>query len=233
LENSIDKKKPEFFTREWISVAIPLMLIESINIILKRTDILMLGAMAGSKTVGIYAAAVRISGLLTFGLASLNMIAAPMISQLYASKKHVELQQMLSFSAKILAVFAFPLTLVTILFGKWMLGFFGIGFDSAYTALVILVAGQLINTLSGSVGLLMAMTGHQNQSAFIMGVCFFINILLNLVFISYWGINGAALATSLSAMLWNILLLIYIRKNIDLDPTLLFLFKKKKLSDSN
>ena len=47
------------------------------------------------------------------------------------------------------------------------------------------------------------MTGHQNEAAMGIGVGAGLNIVLNLLFIPKWGIEGAAMATTMSIVVWN------------------------------
>ena len=63
-----------------------------------------------------------------------------------------------------------------------------------------------MNALCGAVGLLLIMTGDQNQVVFIYGYATLINIVLNGVLISISASIGAAIATSLTMAMWNVCL---------------------------
>ena len=78
-----------------------------------------------------------------------------------------------------------------------------------------------MNALSGSVGYIMILTGKQKQAAYVLGVSATLNIILNFLLIPNYGIEGAALATALILILWNVTLAIYIKKTINLSSTIL------------
>jgi len=91
----------------------------------------------------------------------------------------------------------------------WIL--FGKDFIVAYGALVFLTLGQFVNSLSGSTGIFMNMTGHQIQLSRIMLGAAVINIVMNVLLIKPLGINGAAIAGMVSLAFWNIYTLFLIK----------------------
>ena len=93
------------------------------------------------------------------------------------------------------------------LFGYVVLGIFVSDFTAGYVALLVLLAGQLINAVSGPVGYVMTMTGHQHRAARIIGVCAFVNIVLNAMLIPLFGMSGAASATAITTAMWNLMML--------------------------
>ena len=81
-----------------------------------------------------------------------------------------------------------------------VLSLFGAEFTAASTALLILIAGQLVNAVTGPCNLLLSMTGHQATTARIMAGAVGVNLALNLALIPRFGIEGAAVATMLSTL---------------------------------
>ncbi len=82
------------------------------------------------------------------------------------------------------------------LFSQPILSLFGSDFTEASWSLKILVTGQMINALCGSVAILMIMTGHQKKSLPVVVCSALINVVLNAILIPSFGIAGAAIATS-------------------------------------
>ena len=212
---------PQYDSRHWLKVSLPLFFISGMNIILKRTDVLMLDLLQGSEAVAYYSVATRLADLAAFGLIVVNMIAAPMISELYNKGNRQELQKIITLAARGIFLLTLMVTLVLIFGGKFLLGISGPQFVIAYTPLLILLAGQAVNALSGSVGFIMTMTGHQNQAAMIVAGGALLSILLNGILIPLFGLNGAAIATSITTALWNILMLIFVIKKLKLNPTVI------------
>jgi O-antigen/teichoic acid export membrane protein len=120
------------------------------------------------------------------------------------------------------------ISLVMILFGKGLLSFiFGAEFLGGYYSLVILIVAQLISVTSGSVALLLNMSGHEKKVLYVMAFSMTINVILNLIFIPKFGIEGAAFATLASTAVWNIYLSLYCFKKIDVNTSILSIFNIK------
>ena len=103
-----------------------------------------------------------------------------------------------------------PILIGLIIWGKPVLSiFFGQEFAIAYPALVLLVIGQFVNSISGSTSMFMNMTGHQNAYRNIIVISAIINIGLNLFLIPGIGIYGAAIAAMFSLSFLNIATLVY------------------------
>ena len=203
--------------RRWLVVALPFLALSGFQFIITQIDALMIGIFMGSENAGFYTAASRIAVLITFGIASVNAVVAPMIAQYYSQQKFHELQRIVSIAAKGIFLFALTAAIILFAFGKLILGLFGSGFNVAYLSLVILLIGQLIDSLAGSVGYLMTMTGHQREVMYVMGGCAVLNILLNMVMIPAFGLQGAAIVTTTTIALWNIILVKRVRVNLGIN----------------
>jgi O-antigen/teichoic acid export membrane protein len=204
---------------EWFKASIPLFLISGMHMALGQTDIVMIGPMLGSDAAGIYAAAARVSGLVGFGLAAVNSIVAPMISELYVTNRHEDLQRMIMLSARGVSVFAVGAGAVLILFAEPLLGLFGDEFVAGVRPLYILLIGQAVNALAGSVGFLMIMTGQQSEAAKIVGISAVCNIALNATLIPLFGLSGAAIATAATTVMWNVAMLRHVYRKLGINPT--------------
>jgi O-antigen/teichoic acid export membrane protein len=191
------------------------------HLILKHTDIIMLGAIRGPDEAGIYSAASRISDLVVFALMAINTILAPMISELYSTGKNKELQRIVTLAAWAIFAFTLMFSIILVVFGKFALSLFGAEFVVTYVPLLILLCGQIVNALAGSVGLIMTMTGHQNQAGAIVAVSAVINIILNALLIPLMGLAGAAISTAFTMVLWNLTMLVYVLRKLGINPTII------------
>jgi O-antigen/teichoic acid export membrane protein len=221
LPKAVFRAQPDFANKKWLKVSLPLLLIAGMHIILKRTDIVMLGALKGSQQAGIYSAASRVSNLVVFGLMVINAILAPMISELYHTGQKEQLQKIITHAARAVFVFTLVISAILIIFGKFVLSLFGLVFVEAYLPLLILLTGQIVNALVGSVGFIMTMTGHQNQAGAIVTVSAAINIALNALLIPLMGLAGAAISTIFTMFLWNISMLVYVWKKLSINSTVI------------
>lgn len=221
LPEPVSQAKLAYAQRQWLKVSLPLLLIAGMSLLLNRTDVIMLGAILGTHKAGIYSAATRIGNLVIFGLMATNAIIAPLISELYSTRKHKELQRIVSLAAR--GVFAFTL-LVSVglaILGKYVLSLFGQEFVVGYIPLLILIGGYLVNALTGPVGLLMTMTGHQNQVGLIFAGSAAVNVGLNALLIPLMGLVGAASSTAFTTIFCNVAMLIYVYRKLGINSTVI------------
>jgi O-antigen/teichoic acid export membrane protein len=189
--------------RSWLRVSLPLLLVSGMRRLLNQTDILLVGALVGTTPAGLYAAASRLSRLITFGHNAGNQIAAPMIAELHRKGELHRLQRLVSLSAwgSTLSAGAFAAAIAAA--GKLLLGLFDPSFRTGYAILLVLAAGQVVNAVTGPVGYLLNMTGHQDVNARILAWITALNLVLNLPAILIAGPLGAAVVTSALGALKN------------------------------
>ena len=189
---------------ELIRTSLPMMITGFSFLIMGKIDTVMIAAMGSVEEVGIYSIALRLAATTSFILASINAIAAPKFAELYWAKNYKDLHRVVRFSSRIIFFFSFPLLLVMTLFPGFMMGLFGRDFTAGKTSLVFLTVGQFINAASGSVGNLLNMTGGQKVFRNIVLTAAVMNVLLNYLLIPVFGITGAAMATMISMVFWNL-----------------------------
>jgi O-antigen/teichoic acid export membrane protein len=213
---------PQYDLAAWWRSALPLLFLQGIGVINLQTDILMLAAISGSESAGIYQAAVRGAELVAFALVIVNMAIQPTISRLYASGDMVRLQRLTTLAARAAVAAALPLAILMIFLGKPLMALvFGGDFARGAVALAILAAAQLINAATGSVNDLLNMTGHERDTAVGMAIGAIANVALNFLLIPIWDMAGAAVATGLSLILWNLWLVVMVRRRLGLAATAL------------
>lgn len=205
----------------WMSGALPLLFFGSMQVINSQADIIMLGILGSAKAVGIYTVANRCAGLITFVLIAVNTSFAPIIARFYASGEMDRLQREVTRNTRMILLLSLPIALALILFRVWFLLLFGPDFTQGQTALTILSIGQLVNTGAGSVGLLLIMTGHEREAAWGVSVSAVANVILNALLIPVWGLEGAAMATACSMILWNIILAWFVWQRLKVHSTAL------------
>jgi len=220
LPPAVRQARPEYELRSWARAALPLLFIAGINIVNTQIDILMLAALRGSESAGVYQAAVRGAELVAFSLVIANMAIQPSLARLYATGDTARLQRLVTWSARGATAAALPLAAIMILWGgPIMAAAFGADFARGAIALAILSAAQLVNAFTGPANSLLDMTGHQHDTlkAMIAGVL--ANVTLNALLIPRWGIAGAAIATGVSLILWNVLLVVFVQRRLGMNAT--------------
>ena len=203
-------------TNSWVFLkeSFPMMLSSTILIILGWLDTFILGIFDSAENVGIYNVALRLATLTSFTLQAINSILAPKLAKFHQEenitlfKKSVKLTTTLNFYTTLTIV------IFIVFFNKPLLNFFGAEFLKGSVILIILCFGQLINSISGSVGTILQMIGKQKVYQNIVLIALFLNITLNLILIPLYGGHGAAIATAISIGSWNILGAFYLKKKL-------------------
>jgi O-antigen/teichoic acid export membrane protein len=128
----------------------------------------------------------------------------------------------MTYSSRLIFTATLPFALCLIFYGQDIIGMiYGTQFASGYRALAILSFGQLMNAAFGSVGLILNMTGNEKSSLKGQALALLINFALNIVLIPKWGLEGAAAATCISLIIWNILLAALVFKHLRIHTTAL------------
>jgi len=221
------KSEAEYSVGTWSKVALPMVFMSGMYILLGKVDVVMLGQLVGASEVGVYAVTGRLTGLVGFGLGAVNSIAAPLLAEHYSKGDNEKVAQTLSWSARIATLFTVVSAIFLLVFGEWILTQFGPEFSTGFSALLILLVGACANAFAGSVGYMMIMGGKQQLAAMIVGGALVVNVVLNIILIPRFGIVGAAIATSVATMLWNIVMYAYVKVEWGLDASILGGRKKK------
>lgn len=208
---------------KWISYkailkqGFPLMLSNSLITLMIWTETLMLGIFRTEAEVGVYNVAFRISLLLIIPLGAVCAVTAPEFA-IYNSKKDLKgLQNTLDKANRIIFWTTIPAVLIIALFSTQLLGIFGKEFTGGSISLIFLTVGRFFYTLCGTRGIILPMLGKQNVEQYISFSIVIIDIVLNLIFIPLWGINGAALSTMITTIIWTIISVVYLRKSMKLN----------------
>jgi len=190
--------------RELIAVSAPMMITASMHLLLNWTDTLMLGYFRDIEEIGHYRIAFRIAVLNGFALTAVNSISNPKFAETNAAEDIDRLRRIARDATRIVMLVSLPVFLVTVLAPKFVLGFFGSGFTSVAPVVVVLCIGKFFSACCGPVGSLLNMTGQQAPMGRIMVVSAVMNAGLNLLLIPQYGLIGAAVATTVSTIAWNV-----------------------------
>ena len=199
--------------KDWIKLGLTFFLLTATVTINSRADILMLGFFGYTEKVGIYNIAVKFSTFIALPLFMANRILSPYISQYFTSKKQ-ELVTVIQKIIRIIFTLGIIGFVIFIIAGESFLNYFGEEFQTAYFALLLLSGGQLINLFVGPVGTALRMSDFEKLALKSMIISTLINIVLNLVLIPLYEMNGAAIATFSSLIFWNIYQYILVRRKL-------------------
>lgn len=203
---SIDKLKGKLIRKKLIYFSTPLLITFLSTIVITRTDTLMLGYFKTSDIVGLYNTASPIAQLLPIFLTSLSFIFIPISSQLYSKNLIGEMRRNYIILTKWVAAATLPFFFIIFLFPDAVLNIiFGSPYVEASDALRILAIGALVQVLTGPNALILVVVGKTKLNMVDDLIGAVANVVLNLFLIPIMGIIGAAIASTVSLSIINIL----------------------------
>ncbi len=211
IKNVSGSALTRYDTKRWIGSALPLVFIELSRIMIQQISVIFLGVFDSPEQIAFFRIAHRASMLISFGLIAANLTIAPVSARLFTEDKKTRLQSIVTKSAAAVGLFSFPVGIVLILTGKWLIpAVFGSEYIKAYPMVVILCIAQLINTSSGFAGLLLNMAGFEKLTTRGVAIAAGLGIVMNMILVPAFGGIGAAVATGISLTVSNLLLVTYL-----------------------
>jgi O-antigen/teichoic acid export membrane protein len=201
-------------TRELIKTASPMMFSGLMMYLLNWTDVIILGIMTDEKQVGIYNVAFKVGNVGLLVIISVSTIMMPRMAELYGQGDIAGLKKLVHTSTRLVSLLSIPITLFFLIFGSFVLSFFNAEAVQGTTALSIVALGVLASALAGNVDQILNMSNNATIFRNITIACFVINLVLNVVLIPVYGINGSAAASLVTNVLINIICIIYIKKKL-------------------
>jgi O-antigen/teichoic acid export membrane protein len=170
-----------------------------------RIDQIMIKEMLGAQEVGLFAAAVRLSEVWYF---IPSIITASLFPSIVNAKKNSQamylqrLQKLSTLMTWLAIVIALPMTFASDLVVSLLYGHY---YQGAGAVLAIHIWGAVFVFLGVASGVFFTVENYTKKSLYRTSLGALSNILLNLVLIPRYGINGAATATLLSQFIANFL----------------------------
>ena len=205
-----------------LKISIPLMLAQAVHFIMSWTDKLMLGILdspdvisgvaTNSAQIGVYHTAFKLSMFATIGLMAVKSIASPKFAELYKKNDLKILEKVTQQSTKLIFWTTLPLVIIFILFSEQLMLLFGEEFRIGVFSFIILSLGRVVVSFSGAAGNLLQMCGKQVIFMNVAIIGSLVNIVLNFSLIPLFGINGSAFATMISLVVFNLLLVYFVKR---------------------
>ena len=182
--------------RKWALTLVPLSLIACLQIILNKTDVVMLRGLIGAEEVAIYFVANQLGNLVFLANQAVRMVKGPMLARAVQKQDLGALQHVYSRGALFVFLFALPGAVFLLLFGAPILGVvFGPEYRSAYPVVAVFAIGYVVQALFGNTELLLKVTDNEWVVMRAMMLAIIANLGLNALMIPWLGALGAALAS--------------------------------------
>jgi len=176
-----------------------------------------LGMFTLSSAVANFAISLRVSLLLSFILVAINIVIAPKIAYCVRHNEHSNLKKLIMNSNIIIYVISLPVFIIFFLNVELIIDLFGAEYSEDLSIIYILLLGQLVNVLTGSVGYLLSMGGHERDLKYISLFSLSILILFSFILIPIYSEVGAAIATCTSIILQNTISAFYVKKRLGIN----------------
>jgi O-antigen/teichoic acid export membrane protein len=193
----------------------------------------LLGWFGATREAGIYSLVFNIAFLVVLPRTAINTLFAPTISSLFTRKDQMGLQALVTTAAAWTLCAAVCIALVLAVFAEPILTWFGKDFAAGAPALRILLAGQVIAASYGSQLYVMTMTEHERSAAALLIFSTGVNIAVGCFFIAILGLSGAAIATAITLVVWNVAMAHFISRHLRLAPGIFGIFGSKRMRYSS
>lgn len=206
-------------TKKLFVFSLPLLLLGLTTLVIVYTDTIMLGMYLPTNIVGIYSAAAPLARFIPILLGAAAWLYLPITSKLWAQNRKKDLKKIYATITKWIVSLTLPLFLVLFLFPSIVLKFlFGAEYISAASVLSILSIGFFFHTLMGPNDVGLIAIGENKSVAILRGIAALLNLFLNFLLIPYLGMVGAAVASTSSWILSNLLISIQLYRRTKIHP---------------
>lgn len=207
----IDKKR-------FVKYSLPLMLSGIINILILRSDILLIDFFLDSESVALYQIALLLANNSVLILTSIESVFSAQIVQLLNENKIKKLQSEFSEITNVSVVFTFAISTVFIIYGDMILMLFGSRYETGFWVLVVLSIGQIINSATGPCGYILAMSGNSTLEFYTNLASLTLKIIAGVVLVGFFQLEGVAISYALALVAVNLFKVFLVKKKLGIHP---------------
>lgn len=195
----------EFPIRELLRFTTPLLTNDVAGSLMASVGAIFLGLWAGVDEVAALRAVLPISLTLTYVLSSFGTLFVPLAARLYARDENEQVNRLYWQTAAWTAVFSFPVFALAFIFGEQLATLlFGDRYTSSGAILAALVVGHFFTASTGPNGQLLAVYGKVGYLLWTNLLAVAVNLALVVALIPTLGALGAALASSATLIVLNV-----------------------------
>ncbi|KAA3650509.1 MAG: hypothetical protein DWP98_04690 [Bacteroidetes bacterium] len=188
------------------------------SVLVNKVDALMIAGFLGLASTAIYANAVYLCILIIIPSDAIGKIAMPLLAKSWKEKRYDKIDELYKKSS--LSQFLFGGAIFVLMWGS-IDNFFalqGNGYSEGKMVFLILAISKLINMIFGVNGQIISVSKYyrfDTTTAILLG---FLTILTNYIFIPIWHVEGAAFATALTIVVFNLIRFLFVLVKLKLQP---------------
>jgi O-antigen/teichoic acid export membrane protein len=210
---------PEFELIKKVSNYSFFMLISSLSgIMVVNIDKIMIGHYLDFSQTGIYAIALAISSALAIILGAFLRIVQPQLANAISNNDYNKMNKVYNENIANNLYFGTIIFVLISVFSFDILSFLGKEYSTGNYVIILIASGHYANLFVGSCGEVIALSKFYRFNFYSRIFLLIIVVLSNYLFIPIWGITGAALATCLNYLLYDLFKTIYAYKKFGIHP---------------
>ncbi len=209
--------------RVWTTTLLPLSMIAGLQVILGKSDVIMLRGLAGAEAVALYFIANQLGNLVFLANQAVQMVNGPMLARSVQQADLAAVQHVYARGALFVFLCALPLAAMLLIFGRPIINLiFGPDFHAAYPVVVVFAIGYVCQAFLGNTDMLLKVTDNEwvVLRAIALGIA--ANLALNALLIPWLGTVGAALASVAVTLGVKLYLLREIKTRLGITPLATF-----------
>ena len=219
LKYKLSKEEKKKIRKEFISYSWPILFLGVITLVFSWIDSFSIAYFMDVASVGFYNAAFPIAALMGIAPELFRQLFLPLITKEYSKGNSEVIKELSKQSAKWIFIINIPLFIILFLFPGAVINIlFGPEFISAAMALRILCISGIFASFNLLLVNLILMTGKSKIILINLLVFSVLNIILNIVLVPIFGINGAAASTTLVNIGLAFVLFIEVKSYVSIVP---------------
>ena len=204
----------------WLATSLPLMALGGLGMLSNQLDLLLIGALDSAEGAGLYYNAAAMAYVPSYALNAANAVIMPEVSRAHSEDRLDDVHAVLGKSLRFGIAGGIPAVIGVLV--AYRLGA-GIGwtFPEGVPILTVLMVGQVVNVLSGSVGITLVMCGYERLVASSYAMSLVVNGAVSVALVPLIGPIGAAVGTATAMAVWNLWLVRHLRARVGVDTSVL------------
>ncbi len=200
---------PRQFTypaREIFSFALPLLASVLVWLLMESSDALLLGYFQNTEAVANFRAVLPMARLNQGVILTFALLYMPLAARLYARDEHAELADLYWQTAIWMTILSFPVFILTFSFARSLTaGIYGARYSGSVPIMALLSLGYFFHTTLGFNGLTLKVYKQLRYTVAIDIGAAVLNVAINLLLVPRWGALGAAIGTTSTLIVHNLL----------------------------
>jgi len=220
FQKSLLNKKAQYnLIKRVYSYSWPLLFFGLVTSIFYWTDTFVVGYFKTTLEVGLYNAAVPIAALMGLTSELFMQLFFPLVTKEYAKKNFPLITEISKQVGKWIFIINLPILILMLLFPGVVINIlFGSQYLAAENALRFLSIGMLFSSIFIVSNRLISIMGKSKIILVDIIIAAIINLVLNIVLVPRYGIDGAAFSTMTSIILLNLIFLFQSKKYLSIVP---------------